>query len=876
MRNRNTKALSVLLVLAMLLTVLPISVSAVVTEDQTKPTIEEVKDKIYALHSNATTLGNAITYGLEAPFGNAVYVTTTAATTGYTPAKVRRLLGISELLWTGVSSLTTGEWTAILGMSNVSNAGTFDVLKSALANEISTVLKTKNTVTQVYTETYDTAGVPVFLVEPGKSYQYKVYLNHLTDVDTVVVPLIFDTRYVTITSALTGAGYPADYEPTFASYTDIFGYQATKVAGQGTNLDLVNTAVIGNRSLLLLTLTSTDTSGSPTLADFDGTAVQFVINFDAKPPTIFGAGIFGQTEFAVVDFYSTGADNNGNGIPDAAENHPFYDADAYDATYPYVVNLETDLLNPAVPKHITSYFIGLPIYNNLLDITIVDEALPANAVKNPLAYYENKNTTAYTDATEIDFGAIVKYVDDDATPSNVGVDWTISDYEGDSDATDGDLVNTVTSAGTIDANGVYTPAAYFAGDVTIRATSKLDTAVFEEKTVEIVRAAIPDLLNGSYSGTLPNGVTEVFTEADGTKEKVHTIDWNLKTHAGPLKLYGEVGGNEVTVTDTTPVAWEVYNLSGSTPTTDIAATVLTNASNETEKPYHARDDVTFTTTASGTYKIVVKSAKYNDVLDVLYITAHGELTIEGRAIRSGKQRTSIARLGYDVSTRVGPGFDEGIKVELIKNTTDPISTNKIEQVISTTYTDATAVVDTIPALVTNAYNFKLDINADVLDDIADASTTDTYFIRLSDVDAAKTSNNANQRAESYLYTNIDLKIVEGDLGYSDPTGKITITNPLYLYAGSFDTTGAHEVITAIDANLIKSQVGKSETEAGQRFNINEYLGVDAADYATVQNYIGKTFHSIGFINLGTKDGSGGTNNTLSGTSGNVTIDLTSY
>jgi hypothetical protein len=49
-----------------------------------------------------------------------------------------------------------------------------------------------------------------------------------------------------------------------------------------------------------------------------------------------------------------------------------------------------------------------------------------------------------------------------------------------------------------------------------------------------------------------------------------------------------------------------------------------------------------------------------------------------------------------------------------------------------------------------------------------------------------------------------------------------------------------EEITAADARLHKAVVGFSDDELGTSiFNINEYLGVDAADYATVQAQVGQ-------------------------------------
>ncbi|MDR1101881.1 MAG: hypothetical protein LBL34_05975, partial [Clostridiales bacterium] len=64
----------------------------------------------------------------------------------------------------------------------------------------------------------------------------------------------------------------------------------------------------------------------------------------------------------------------------------------------------------------------------------------------------------------------------------------------------------------------------------------------------------------------------------------------------------------------------------------------------------------------------------------------------------------------------------------------------------------------------------------------------------------------------------------------------------YLYAGAFYLPTAEKfALTTSDLNTIKGQVGNADiTGVTTIYNINEYLGVDAADYTTVLRYVGQT------------------------------------
>ena len=162
-----------------------------------------------------------------------------------------------------------------------------------------------------------------------------------------------------------------------------------------------------------------------------------------------------------------------------------------------------------------------------------------------------------------------------------------------------------------------------------------------------------------------------------------------------------------------------------------------------------------------------------------------------------------------------------------------------------------SVVDATLTPIPTAYNYKLEISEEIVAEISDSSyigTPNTYFIRFSDV----ATGDSTTRGASYMYSELDI-IVEGDFVALNPMGNIQITSNVYLVAGAFNSSSNYSVISAVDAGLIKSQIGVATTKANEHFDINEYLGVDGADYATVVNFMGFLKSDQGYINLGDDD-----------------------
>ena len=797
MKTKN-KFLSAFIVLVMLLSIIgsSITVGAAIVD-------ELVSD----LQDGTLLLADAVDTGF-----------TGSNSTALTGADVRKTLGISEEVWALVGTIVT--------LPSIASSDTLADISKNVNAAIAVEIKAQYDAAQkIYTQAYDEAGTnPVSQLVFGGKYKLKVFVRDLPDFSTLSIPLEFNEEYIRITKAEGGADCPSTWTPTYGSVTPIYGYQASISDDSGIRLDNINAD-----GLLLLTMTRPAAGTDKTLT---GTEELFVIDFTV----VDGSGLtFANPYYAgfkVIDSFVT---------PAIIPAHKFYEAGAagYDATYPYYV-IPGGMIDGAKIVPITPYAVTqLPIVWKPIEIKVYDEKIPVDEIPNPKLYYHNENNVDYASVTVIDFGAKINFVGEAGMNGyNSAVTWSISP----------------TTAGTIAADGKFTPAADKLGDVIVRATSVLDSRYYGEATIELVNAKIPEIYP---SITPPTGITETYDETDGTLPKVHNIQWNMGKFTGPLNFEALIGGN--TATNTAGATFEVY-LNGST--TNIYSNLIATPDAElvadagyTPPTGYVGSKFAFTPAAPGVYKIIVKSTAHPDIEDVMYITVSTQMTIKGRVIRTGKQRTTLPGVwqSSDIGTRISNygKFDEGIKVDLVKKTIDSISLNETEAIIHTTYTNDTDVVTAgVPSTVITAnYNYSLDVGADVITELSDpAYAAGTYFLRFSDVKLNDIS--AKKRGESYMYTEIGIEVV-GGLAALDPKGDITITSSVYLVAGSFNSSSNHSIITTTDAEDIKTQIGATATLANQHYNINEYLGVDPADYATVLNFIGYYKTEQGVINLGT-------------------------
>ena len=205
---------------------------------------------------------------------------------------------------------------------------------------------------------------------------------------------------------------------------------------------------------------------------------------------------------------------------------------------------------------------------------------------------------------------------------------------------------------------------------------------------------------------------------------------------------------------------------------------------------------------------------YNDLYS--YTT----ITINGQARLGGKQRTDLSAFGYTVRSEL----DAGIKIELVN-----LDNN---EVLSKSYSFAAAL---------GSQNFKLPIDLDTL--VSMDLINGNYVLRFSRVGNNPTSDSTNNnRNESYLYAEILMDFSKMDMTPAAlnliTDGKAAvITNTIVLVPGSFVMNSAEKNnIIAADVTTLKAFIGISDTSMDTTvYNINEYLGVDAADYATVLN-----------------------------------------
>ena len=234
---------------------------------------------------------------------------------------------------------------------------------------------------------------------------------------------------------------------------------------------------------------------------------------------------------------------------------------------------------------------------------------------------------------------------------------------------------------------------------------------------------------------------------------------------------------------------------------------------------------------------VILASPYEIILDannpqtvILYYTdLYGQFVIflSGQVVLGGKQREPLYGMGY---TAVRPELDAGIMIELVDLNN--------RQVLDSAYS-------TVPVNPNdpNEPNFKFPLRLHVLNSMN--LNTGKYVLRFSRMG----SNLINARDESYLYSEILLDLTSLDLGDEalatmNSEDVITITHPetvkIILVPGSFIMNSPEKnQVSVADVAVLKALIGVSDASISTTvFNINEYLGVDAADYATVLASIG--------------------------------------
>jgi hypothetical protein len=229
------------------------------------------------------------------------------------------------------------------------------------------------------------------------------------------------------------------------------------------------------------------------------------------------------------------------------------------------------------------------------------------------------------------------------------------------------------------------------------------------------------------------------------------------------------------------------------------------------------------------------------VEDMPAVTISGDvnsISLQGRAMLTGKQRTAISAIGYTPNLNK---IDAGIRVEMYE--ADDLG-EIVKQVGSVAYTQEMNMTAAIGDPSSNLYNYTLNIPRTVANDLVDSDpdqSSPKYMLRFSRFGDYGGITVGTVREESYLWADIYLDGTSVNTGTIDESTPMTVGGTAYLYAGAFYLPTADKfAITASDLNTIKGQVGNADiTGVTTIFNINEYLGVDAADYTTVLRYVGQ-------------------------------------
>jgi hypothetical protein len=244
----------------------------------------------------------------------------------------------------------------------------------------------------------------------------------------------------------------------------------------------------------------------------------------------------------------------------------------------------------------------------------------------------------------------------------------------------------------------------------------------------------------------------------------------------------------------------------------------------------------------GEYGILTQ--KYINLLveDMPAVTISGDvnsISLQGRAMLTGKQRTPISAVGYTPNLNK---MDAGIRVEMYEVDDGG---DIVKQVGSVAYTQEMNMTAAIGDPSSNLYNYTLNIPRTVANDLVSSDpdqSSPKYMLRFSRFGDNGGSVVGTVREESYLWADIYLDGTSVNTGTIDEAIPLTVGGTAYLYAGAFYLPTAEKfAITASDLNTIKGQVGNADISGVTTiYNINEYLGVDAADYTTVLRYVGKT------------------------------------
>ena len=247
-------------------------------------------------------------------------------------------------------------------------------------------------------------------------------------------------------------------------------------------------------------------------------------------------------------------------------------------------------------------------------------------------------------------------------------------------------------------------------------------------------------------------------------------------------------------------------------------------------------DVTFNAYSIGTHRVRAISEEHPQIYAYVVFFVSGTATITGRAMLSGKERVT-SMYGWNPHNMM----DFGIRVQLVE--LDANGRDLAAHVTTYTGMHTAGNLGGMPggpdiADDCNVYfNYTLNIPVDLMARIVEARDVDEsrFIIRFTRV-GDRGQGGVAIRRESYLVAEITLYASDD----TRPNINMVIPHTTWLVAGAFTTpTPDKRTITLADVNTIRTQVGNGDENCilVQHFNINEYLGVDGADFSTVLGFL---------------------------------------
>jgi hypothetical protein len=253
---------------------------------------------------------------------------------------------------------------------------------------------------------------------------------------------------------------------------------------------------------------------------------------------------------------------------------------------------------------------------------------------------------------------------------------------------------------------------------------------------------------------------------------------------------------------------DVNKTSGTAPTIDQTTGVLTNNGS-----------------FIGTLKVVATAdranpdgAKPSDEVTV-YFTADGITIGDGLKITGKVQLAKKMRNGIQLFSYVPRAdLDKGITVSLVGVKTGGGATDTI----------ATSVTG-------NDGSFSLGVPSTV--ELYGGSDYVSFKLVIS------RGNSGGLRSEAYLSNEVVLTASSAITGEVDLVAQ-NGGNPIWLFPGDYDGNGT---IASADYSEIKAKVGLVSASSGydQKYDINEYTGIDGGDLASVKSSVGKTVANNG-------------------------------